>query len=106
MTGFLIFRGGYFLQLLEGLESDVRTTLGRIERDSRHSSITVFGEFKSEKRLLPGWSMARVDLTEMSSSSESLIELFDLARAKSVFATKEPLQVVLKLFSENAKLLD
>ena len=58
ITGLLIYKSGYFLQLLEGPEQKVRETLGRIEKDTRHCKVEVIQEVDSDKRLFPGWSMA------------------------------------------------
>jgi hypothetical protein len=41
ITGILMARNGYFVQVLEGAESDVMALLSRISADERHSDITM-----------------------------------------------------------------
>ena len=59
ITGQLVYRGGIFLQLLEGDEESVATLLGRILLDnSRHENIRVLFKQPMVKRVFPGWNMA------------------------------------------------
>ena len=104
VTGFLIYRDNYFLQLLEGTEEAVATTMDRVKKDSRHFAVTVIGEYQSVDRMVPAWSMALVDPAKMKNTAESLIDLFDLARGKRVFSSKESLEIVLKKFSSDSSL--
>ena len=43
---------------------------------------------------MPAWSMALVDPAKMKNTAESLIDLFDLARGKRVFNSKESLELI------------
>ena len=103
ITGFLVARDGYFLQLLEGDEDKVRACLKRIERDPRHAGLVVHGEVRSPQRLMPAWSMAHVEWEKGMGSSESLVEIFELGRAGQVYNRIESLLAVLKKFSKQAK---
>jgi len=59
ITGQLIYRGGIFLQLLEGGKDDVSLLLGRILLDSqRHENIKILFNQPMTKRVFPNWSMA------------------------------------------------
>ena len=50
VTGMLLYRGGNFLQALEGPTSAVRTTFERIAQDSRHRTVAIlFEEMMDEK---------------------------------------------------------
>jgi len=102
ITGFLTYRDHYFLQLLEGNENKVKETLDRIKKDTRHSSVTVIGEYKSTSQLMPDWNMAQVDSMKIAASAKDLINLFETARGKNVFDSKESLEFVLKKFSKDA----
>lgn len=57
VTGMLLFRNGYFLQLLEGPDVEVRTKLRTIKQDERHTKVTVLIEDLIEHRQFPDWTM-------------------------------------------------
>lgn len=58
ITGALVRAGGYFAQLLEGPTDAVKTLMERIDRDRRHTDVSVVRIAASTKRQLPDWSMA------------------------------------------------
>ncbi len=59
ITGQLIYRGGIFLQLLEGDKKPVEQLLGRILLDNkRHENLKVLLRQPMRKRAFPDWSMA------------------------------------------------
>ncbi|MGK5089186.1 BLUF domain-containing protein [Bdellovibrionota bacterium FG-2] len=60
ISGLLIYRSGYFIQLLEGDETVVNTLVARIQRDARHRDLKIVLSFKDEKRLFPHWSMGLI----------------------------------------------
>lgn len=57
VTGVLLFRNGYFLQLLEGPDAAVRAKLDRIKHDDRHTKVRVILEDHVEERQFPEWTM-------------------------------------------------
>ncbi|CAN5903367.1 hypothetical protein BH11GEM2_BH11GEM2_40640 [soil metagenome] len=63
VTGLLLYRGGNFLQALEGPAEAVQRTVERIARDARHHSITVLLEIEAEERLFGDWNMAFEELS-------------------------------------------
>ncbi|NUN05115.1 MAG: BLUF domain-containing protein [Bdellovibrio sp.] len=77
ITGVLIFRDGYFLQLLEGDEKKVRATLGRILQDERNYSLRLLIETLGPERLFKDWTMAFYDADISSNETQDLITLFD-----------------------------
>jgi len=58
ITGGLVRAGGYFAQLLEGPTDAVKALMERIDRDHRHTDVSVLHVAASDKRQLPDWSMA------------------------------------------------
>lgn len=65
ITGMLLYRGGIFLQLLEGDRKKVEELFERIERDPRHNNvIRLFGVERNE-RLFGDWSMAYREVSEI-----------------------------------------
>lgn len=57
ITGLLLHRGGNFLQVLEGDETEVKVLLARIRTDPRHHGMVSFLEEQGEHRMFPQWSM-------------------------------------------------
>ncbi len=106
VTGFLVVRSGYFLQLLEGPEDKVRECYKRIQKDPRHRSLIVQGEAQAESRLMPEWNMGLVDLEGSGSSAECLLEIFRIGHGGKSYGNAKELQLMLKMFSKGAKLID
>lgn len=62
VTGMLLFKGGNFLQALEGEESAVQKTFAKIAADTRHRGIIKLLQGKADSRSFKDWSMAFRDL--------------------------------------------
>jgi hypothetical protein len=62
ITGILIHKDDFFIQLLEGSESHVKEVLSLIIKDRRHKHLRVIKEWTSETpRYFEKWSMSFVD---------------------------------------------
>jgi len=59
VTGFLMFKDGRFLQILEGDHEALNTLMRVIERDERHHSIETVAREEVSQRLFPNWRMKR-----------------------------------------------
>lgn len=57
ITGYLIFDGSAFVQILEGDQLSVLATYVRIERDPRHRDVTIIGSQHVAKRRFGSWGM-------------------------------------------------
>lgn len=57
LTGMLLFKGGNFMQVLEGPESVVRATQRKIEGDPRHTGFLVLLQETLPARRFSEWSM-------------------------------------------------
>jgi hypothetical protein len=63
LTGMLIYRysedadTGYFMQMLEGGKSEVRTIFEKIRRDKRHHTVLTLGEGEIDARMFSEWAM-------------------------------------------------
>lgn len=58
LTGFLLFDRTWFLQVLEGERARLMSTYERIQRDPRHSDVTLIALRDTKARSFPTWSMA------------------------------------------------
>ena len=57
VTGFLMFKTGKFIQVLEGEKTKIKTLYGNITRDDRHSDCRVIIEGFDTIRNFPDWSL-------------------------------------------------
>lgn len=61
VTGVLLYRGGWFMQLLEGSEAEVRALCAHIADDPRHADVERLLWRPCDARLMQGWSMGYAD---------------------------------------------
>ncbi|MFD2741554.1 BLUF domain-containing protein [Sulfitobacter aestuarii] len=57
VTGMLLYKGGSFMQVLEGEKGVIFATFARIGADARHKDVTLLRDRKIEARSFAGWSM-------------------------------------------------
>ncbi|MDP3408873.1 BLUF domain-containing protein [Bosea sp. (in: a-proteobacteria)] len=57
VTGYLIFDGDSFIQVLEGPLAALEATMARIAADERHRDVSVLGTHPAETRLFREWKM-------------------------------------------------
>lgn len=101
VTGLLIFRDGYFVQLLEGNEANVRKVLNRILLDDRNYSLRILTESTSEQRLFDKNPLAFYDGDISSNSTEDLSSLFEACMASDMMQANEVMPLLWK-FRETA----
>lgn len=65
ITGVLMFRGGIFLQLLEGEEEVVTQLYEKIEKDPRHDNVINILKTKTDKRLYEEWDMGFKEVSDL-----------------------------------------
>jgi len=58
ITGMLLYRGGVFLQLLEGDKDTVASLYNKITQDKRHKHIKTLIEIDNGERIFADWTMA------------------------------------------------
>jgi hypothetical protein len=63
VTGMLLYKGGKFLQVLEGDETVVEALYQKIVRDSRHRAAEVLLVGQRPVRQFPDWSMGFANLS-------------------------------------------
>lgn len=62
LTGYLLYRPGRFLQVLEGQTAVVTETFAHICRDPRHHSVALIGAQPIARRAFRRWSMGYVSI--------------------------------------------
>ncbi|WP_413582494.1 BLUF domain-containing protein [Bdellovibrio sp. HCB288] len=79
ISGVLILREGYFLQVLEcDDEQKVRHLVNVIRNDDRNTNLKVLIETHSERRLFGDWSMAFLDGDIEANTTKDLLEFFEV----------------------------
>ncbi len=73
ITGALGFSHQTYIQLLEGPTAAIDALVRTLEQDPRHTGLKIVLRGFSERRLLPSWSMARVDLARITPEVETLL---------------------------------
>lgn len=79
ITGFLLFRGGRFLQLIEGPLMALEMLLAQLSQDDRHHNLRVLSRLPVAQRSFPRWRMRRVGVEH-----EALGELEEALRIEGL----------------------
>ncbi len=69
VTGMLLYKGGNFMQLLEGPQDEVLALFERIKDDPRHCDATILSIEEIHMRQFPEWEMAFCNLDTHSLKS-------------------------------------
>ncbi len=105
VTGILVYDAGWFLQVLEGEQTAVEATFAHIEKDPRHTDISVFNRAPSggKRRMFGDWAMAFTDAAGVASILKGFVGLksgMDLPGLDAIQALE-----VLKAYSQRAAAL-
>lgn len=85
LTGNLIYRDGYFMQLIEGDRESVRHVMEHVKRDPRHEQLRIVIEGYKQRRIFSEWSMGFSNLDrprdepDFSAWGQRHLTFFDLA---------------------------
>jgi hypothetical protein len=101
ITGVLLYRGGIFLQLLEGDEKNVKNLFSKIQKDPRHNNVITLIENTSNSRLFDKWSMAYRELSDWDLKMVSNILSWTKIINKSPEINNELILKILSNFKEN-----
>ena len=70
VTGLLLYKGGNFMQVLEGPDEVVNSLYEKIKIDTRHKDVTVLSKEQIPARQFPGWEMAFQNLDNPAIKNE------------------------------------
>lgn len=71
VTGMLLYKGGSFMQVLEGPREEVLNIYEQIQADPRHGNILLLSMDEIGERQFADWKMGFADLDDESLKSES-----------------------------------
>ena len=66
ITGMLLYRGGNFIQVIEGDSDAVLELYETIENDPRHKDVTLLSKDPIKNRQFPSWSMGFKNIDQMT----------------------------------------
>jgi hypothetical protein len=80
ITGLLMHKKGFLLQVLEGESEAIEDLLNRLLLDTRHVKLKIVLDRCTEHRLFPNWTMGCVDFhkVELKLIPELYVDLSDL----------------------------
>ena len=64
ITGFLLYNGRNFLQLIEGPKAALMSLMATLKRDPRHSGMLTLVDEAIDERSCPSWSMHQMRLSQ------------------------------------------
>lgn len=73
ITGALGFTGLTYVQFLEGPAESLDALLVKLGADPRHGDLTILVRCSAGNRMLPDWTMARIDLAQVAPKVEHLL---------------------------------
>lgn len=62
ITGFLLYNGRNFLQMIEGPKAALMSLMGTLRRDGRHAGMLTLIDEPIDQRSCPGWTMHHMRL--------------------------------------------
>lgn len=77
ITGALGYSEQTYIQLLEGPSSSLDVLVGTLQADPRHRDMEILLREPAARRLLSGWSMARINLTRLAPRVQTLLRTDD-----------------------------
>lgn len=104
VTGFLIFDGRNFVQLLEGAERDVQAVYRKIETDDRHASLEPLLQETKATRSLSNWAMAytRLDREGHRQSGGTMDSSSAMELATMLKQNATPMRLIISEFLSSA----
>ncbi len=69
ITGMLLYRGGNFIQTIEGPEDSVEALLSALRRDTRHDGMIVILDLPATGREFGDWAMAFRRITDQDNDA-------------------------------------
>lgn len=105
ITGMLLYKGGNFMQVLEGPDDAVEALFETIRADSRHKDVSVISREQISMRQFPAWEMAFQDLDNPNIRNEPGYSQFLHDEFTAEVYRKNPLRayIMLLTFRDNLR---
>jgi len=100
VTGMLLYKGGVFLQFIEGPKENVQNLFDKIGQDKRHRNVKILVKSEGNERLFGNWTMAYKKLEEININIIKNIlpwnELIEKAKNGDPFSNETIMSIVKK----------
>ncbi len=105
ITGLLLYKGGNFMQVLEGPDESVEAIYKKIEADPRHKDLTILSREQISTRQFPAWQMAFQNLDNPDVKNEPGFSQFLQDEFVAEVYRNNPLQayIMLLTFRDNMR---
>lgn len=105
ITGLLLYKGGNFMQALEGPEELVMALYETIRQDPRHKDVSIISQEQIQKRQFPAWEMAFTNLDNPDIANEPGYSQFLHAEFTADVYRQNPLRayIMLLTFRDNLR---
>ena len=105
VTGLLLYKGGNFMQALEGPDDVVMALYEKIKNDPRHKDVSIISTEQIQKRQFPAWEMAFTNLDNPEIKNEPGYSQFLHDEFTAEVYRKNPLRayIMLLTFRDNLR---
>ena len=105
VTGLLLYKGGNFMQALEGPDDVVMALYEKIKKDPRHKDVSIISTEQIQKRQFPAWEMAFTNLDNPEIKNEPGYSQFLHDEFTAEVYRKNPLRayIMLLTFRDNMR---
>ena len=105
VTGLLLYKGGNFMQALEGPDDVVMALYEKIKKDPRHKDVSIISTEQIQKRQFPAWEMAFTNLDNPEIKNEPGYSQFLHDEFTAEVYRKNPLRayIMLLTFRDNLR---
>lgn len=76
ISGFLLYRNGFFVQRIEGPATAIETLFGKICLDPRHKNICLLSRFPISSRHFESWEMLKVKSLDEDNEAALMLDRF------------------------------
>ena len=105
VSGLLLYKGGNFMQVLEGPDEVVKALYEKIKLDPRHRDVSIISQEQIAKRQFPAWEMAFTNLDTPAIRNEPGFSQFLHDEFSAEFYRKQPSRanIMLLAFRDNLR---
>lgn len=106
VTGVLVYRKGFFMQYIEGQETELLDLFQKLRGTPRHFNVRVLSRGVLDQRLFNNWSVRWVSQDDSGPSSQSLIDLFETVLSPRGGPGSNEISAILRRFWKNSEVMD
>ena len=105
VTGMLLYKGGNFMQVLEGSDEAVAELYAKISKDPRHVDVTIVSKTYVQEREFPEWEMGFINMDDAEIKNMPGFSSFLQDELTAAFYRDNPTRarVLLLAFRENMR---